>query len=64
MKTFIDWLMETRQGREGKHHKDYNHSKQGMVTGNPRYSGKNKGSHTERPQDFRSKQKYQGENRA
>ena len=59
MITFLEWLelKETRQGREGKHHKDHDHSKRGHVAGNPRYSGKGGMGTSQRPQDFRTKQK-------
>ena len=64
MITFVEWLelKETRQGREGKHNKDYDHGKRGHVAGNPRYSGKGGMGTTQRPQDFRTKQKPEAKN--
>lgn len=48
MLTFVEWikLQETRQGREGKNRKDYNHGKNGWVGQNMRYSGKQGKGHS------------------
>lgn len=48
MLTFIEWvkLRESRQGREGKNRRDYNHGKNGWVGRNMRYSGKQGKGHS------------------